>query len=119
MKKYEIITSIGRKPNDKNWWIDQDMIRNVYIEAATIEEAILKYKNVIEEEYYIPISINALKNKNPIYRDLKGETVQVGFIITGKTSYFDNNNKEIHKYIDIWLEISKISIPEFNQGAKK
>ena len=71
--------------NNKKWWIDGDIIRTKYIEANTVNEALKKYQEIVENDNYISISNNALKNKAPMYVDTKdGDCKQVGYVITGK-----------------------------------
>lgn len=67
---YQFKTAATMKPyNNKKWWIDSGIIREVTTEAATMGEALKKYQEAVKEQYYIDISDNAIKNKCPMYRD--------------------------------------------------
>ena len=116
MKKYLFKTTATMKEyNNKKWWIDSNIIRDKYINAENINEALEKYKNLVEEKEYIIISNNAIKNKNPMYIDTPdGETKQVGYVITAKTDFEDRDNyKWSTQYIDLWVTILTIEETEF------
>lgn len=116
MKNYLFKTTATMKEyNNKKWWIDSKIIRDKYINAENITEALEKYKNLVEEKEYIIISNNAIKNKNPMYIDTAdGKTKQVGYVITAKTEFHDDNNyKWSTQYIDLWIEILTIEDTEF------
>ena len=88
--------------NQKKWWIDSDIIRKITVDAENVEQALKQYQQTVKERDYIEISNNALKNKNPMYRDTaNGDARQVGFVITGKTDFRnDQNYKWTVQYID-------------------
>ena len=69
----------------------------------------------MEEKEYIQISNNAIKNKNPMYVDTTdGNAKQVGYVITAKTEFQDNDNyKWSTQYIDLWVTILTIEDTEF------
>lgn len=115
MKKYLFKTTATMKEyNNKKWWIDSDIVRNKYINAENLNEALEKYREFVGEKEYITISNNAIKNKNPMYRDtINGEVKQVGYVITGKTSFQDDNYNWSEQYIDLWVEILTIEDTEF------
>lgn len=93
--------------NKKKWWIDSDYVREMRIEADNVLSAVKKYRENVEENYYIGISDNAIKTKEPMYIDVENEPVQCGYIITAYT-YFDNNVKQ---FIDLWVEINTLNNP--------
>ena len=115
MKKYLFKTTATMKEyNNKKWWIDSNIVRDKYINAENLNEALEKYKNLVEEKDYITISNNAIKNKNPMYVDtVDGNTKQVGYVITAKTEFQDDNYKWSTQYIDLWVSILTIEETEF------
>lgn len=116
MKKYLFKTTATMKEyNNKKWWIDSNIVRDKYINAENINKALEQYKNLVEEKEYITISNNAIKNKNPMYVDTTdGNTKQVGYVITAKTEFQDNDNyKWTTQYIDLWVEVLTIEDTEF------
>lgn len=109
--KYIFKTTATMKPyNRKNWWIDTDIVTEKTITANNIKEALRIYQKEVEENHYIFISKNALKNKNPMYADTtKGETKQVGYVITEQCDFETNDYKWSKQYIDLWIEILTVS----------
>lgn len=108
---YLFRTTATMKPyNNKNWWIDADIIRNVYIEADNVNEALLFYQETARDRYGVNISNNAIKNKSPMYIDTaSGEVKQKGYVITAQTDFRDDNRyKWVTHYIDLWVDISII-----------
>ena len=115
MKKYLFKTTATMKEyNNKKWWIDSNIVSDKYINAENLNEALEKYKNLVEKKDYITISNNAIKNKNPMYVDTTdGKTKQVGYVITAKTEFQDDNYKWSTQYIDLWVSILTIEETEF------
>lgn len=114
MKKYLFKTTATMKEyNNKKWWINSNIIGNKYINAEDINKALEKYKNLVEEKEYIIISNNAIKNKNPMYVDTTDGVKQVGYVITAKTEFQDDNYKWSTQYIDLWVEVLTIEDTEF------
>lgn len=115
MKKYLFKTTATMKEyNNKKWWIDSKIISDKYINAKNINSALEKYKNLVEEKEYIIISNNAIKNKNPMFVDTTDEnTKQVGYVITAKMEFQDDNYNWSKQYIDLWIEILTIEDTEF------
>ena len=110
---FETITTM-KAHNNKNWWIDRDIIRKKAINAESLKEALKEYQTEVSEEDFITISDNALKNKSPMYVDTKsGESKQVGYVITGKTEFQRDDYTWSIQYVDLWVNISLIDIPEF------
>ena len=115
MKKYLFITNATMKEyNNKKWWIDSNIIRDKYINAEDINKALEIYKTLVEEKEYVTISNNAMKNKSPMYVDTTdGNSKQVGYVITAKTNFQDDNYNWSMQYIDLWIEILTIEDTEF------
>ena len=115
MNKYIFKTVTTMKEyNNKKWWIDSGYIREIIINAANVREALKEYRNIVNNNYGVEISGNALKTKSPMYRDLNGETVQVGYVITGKT-LFDKGDYSGYctQYIDLWVEVLTVVNTDF------
>lgn len=110
---YQFKTSTTMKPyNNKKWWIDSGIIREITIEAATMGEALKQYQKAVHDNHYIDISDNAIKTKCPMYRDTKsGEAVQVGFVITASTEFDNDRRGWIKQYIDLWVTVCTVSNP--------
>lgn len=66
---------------------------------------------------YIGISENALRYKNPMYTDMPtGEVKQVGYVITGKTEFVDQENyRRSTQYIDLRVNIITVIDTEFEE----
>ena len=110
---YQFKTFATMKPyNDKKWWIDSGIIREITIKAATMGEALQQYREAVKDKYYIDISDNAIKNKNAMYQDTKsGEAVQVGFVLTASTEFDDNYQRWVKRYIDLWVTVQTLTNP--------
>lgn len=97
---FKTYTTVKEHYNN-SFWIDNRIIKDIAVESESLQKAIERYKEIVEKESYIFISKNAIKKKENIYRDnLKGESQQVGYILTGKTEI---ENKMV--YLDLWIEI--------------
>ena len=93
--------------NDKKWYIDSDIISEKRIISDSVENALKIYREQVEEEHYISISKNAIKNKSEMFVDMPdGHTKQVGYVITGKAE-FDKGDYTGYstQYIDLWVTI--------------
>lgn len=110
-------TSTMKEYNNKHWCIDSGYIRPITINADNLNAALQQYKNIVEEKYYTYISKNALKNKNPMYIDLKnGESKQIGYVITASTEFEDRTAYKWSKqYIDLWVTIKKTEYIDFDE----
>lgn len=108
MATYQFKTTATMKPyNNKKWWIDSKIIPNITVEADSLRDALKIYQEIASEKHYISISNSAIKNKNPMFIDLKnGGSKQVGYVITGKTD-FDKGDYSGYstQYIDLWVTI--------------
>lgn len=113
MKKYLFKTTATMKEyNNKKWWIDSGIIREITINAENIEKAIEQYREKVIEDDYINISKNALKNKSPMYIDsTNGEPIQCGYVITASTEFDNDRRGWIKQYIDLWVTINIIVNP--------
>lgn len=106
-------TQLEMKPQDRKRWYIDNYVSNIQISACNLGDALDGYVSCLET-VGITVSKNALKNKEPMYKDFKdGSTRQVGYVLTGKTS-FDNDNGCVDKYIDIWVEILTITPTNFD-----
>jgi len=113
MKTYLFKTSTHVKPIDSNkWWIDKDLIPDMYIKATNLNKALKEYQQKIDD-HGITISNHAIKNREPMFRDDEnGNPIQIGYVITAKTLFYNNaTGKWIDKYIDLWIEIQEVKNP--------
>lgn len=62
-------TTTMKEYNNKKWWIDSDVVKEIEIEAENVNTALKEYQKEVTEKFYIEISDNAIKNKNPMYID--------------------------------------------------
>ena len=118
MKTYRFETTATMKEyNNNKYWIDRGIIRPIIIQAETVKQALLKYRDIVAERDYIIISNNALKNKNAMYIDTAaGEAIQTGYVLTGSTEIYDQsaNINGSKQYIDLWVKIEIVSYPDFD-----
>ena len=115
MKEFMFFTRTTVKEADRGrWWIDGDIIKPFRTKAENLSEALSKFVEFAKEKSYISISPTALKKKTGIYVDTKdGKSQQVGYVITGKYSFYINNGSVVDKYIDLWVEILEVNHPDF------
>lgn len=101
--------------NNKKWWIDSGIVREISVNADNVKQALEKYREIVADKYYIEISNNAIKNKSAMYVDtVAGDVLQVGYVITGKTEFEDRNNyKWSTQYIDLWVTVLTVVNTEF------
>ena len=60
MNKYLFqTTTTMREYNKEDWWIDSNTIKDKYINAENLNEALKEYKDLVAKEY-ITISDNAI-----------------------------------------------------------
>lgn len=118
MKKFIFKTiATMKKYNNEKWYIESDIVREKYIEAETLNQALEKYRKSVYEEEYISISDNAIKCKNQMYVDSENGLLQVGYVITGKCDFQDESNyKWSSQYIDLWVKITTVTDTEFEEG---
>lgn len=99
--------------NNKKWWIDSDIVTRKIIKADTIDTALERFQALVEEEHYVSISNNAIKNKNPMYLDTENGEKQIGFVITGKSNFQTDDGRWVSNYIDLWVEILTVIDTKF------
>ena len=119
MKTYIFKTEATMKEyNNKKWWIDSGIVRDIQVEAESTKDALLKYRDIVNDKYCIGISNNAIKNKQPMYVDTKnGDSKQIGYVITGKTEFEDEKNyKWSTQYIDLWITILTVIDTDFEEA---
>lgn len=111
--KFQFKTSATMKTyNNKKWWIDPGIVRDITIKADTLTAAIKGYQNKVSEQYYINISDNAIKTKSPMYIDTKtGEVVQVGFVITASTDFENDQKGWTKQFIELWVNVDVVENP--------
>ena len=111
---YIFKTTTTMKPyNNKNWWIDSNIISEKRIEADSVKEALSLYRSEVEENYYITITNHAIKNKSPMYIDTENGVKQVGYVITGRADFQKNDYKWITQYIELWVTILTVTDTNF------
>jgi hypothetical protein len=105
--------------NNKKWWIDSGIVREIRVDADSLRAALEKYREIVQNRDYIKISNNALKCAEPMYLDTEnGDAVQVGYVITGKTEFDDDRRGWITQYIDLWVSAYIVSNPfEMEAGS--
>ena len=116
MKNYEFRTTCTMKEyNNKKWWIDSGCVRPISVSAENLKSAILKFREIIKDNYYITISDHAIKNKQAMYIDTKsGETKQTGYVFTGMTEFqHDITGKWSKQYIELWVTIKTFIDTDF------
>ena len=111
--KFQFKTSTTMKPyNNKNWWIDSGIVREIVADADNLQDAIEQYREAVSDKYGITISNNALKNKEPMYRDNRdSEPIQCGYVITASTEFNNDYRGWVTQYIDLWVTVSVVSNP--------
>lgn len=115
MKTYIFRTTTTMKEyNAKHWRIDGKIITEKVIAAENLPAALEEYRAQVENDHYITISRNALKEKQPMYVDLKtGGEKQVGYVITGRAEFETQNYKWCKQYVDLWVEIVTVTDTDF------
>ena len=120
MKTYLFKTAATVKEMDQGkYWLDRDFIGNVEVRAENLTEALASYADIVKKEYYVEVSKTAIKRKNGMFVDrLNGETVQVGYVLTGRYDCeLADGYKWVKKYIDLWVKIHEVSTPDFSKIA--
>lgn len=116
MKTYRFETIATMKEyNARKWWIDSGIVRPVEIDADDLKTALEIWRDMVQDQHYITVSNNALKNKNPMYiDDSNGKPLQVGYVITGKTDFEDRDAyRTTTQYIDLWVTVKAVTAPDF------
>ena len=118
--EYIFKTCVTMKEYNRNkWWIDNNIVKEYFIEADNVNQALTEYVKNVENDSYINISRNAVKNKSPMYIDRKdGSAKQIGYVITGSADFEKENYQGWSKqYIDLWVEIITTAETEFMEVA--
>ena len=118
MKTYLFKTAATVKEADQdNYWVDRDFIGKVEVKAENLTDALADYVNIINKEYDVKVSKTAIDRKNAMFVDrLNGETVQIGYVITGGYDFeLADGHKWVKKYIDLWVDVREVSIPNFSK----
>lgn len=111
---YIFKTTTTMKPyNNKNWWIDSDIISEKRIEADKLKEALSLYRSEVKEKHYITITNHAMRNKSPMYIDTPDGEKQVGYVITGKADFQTNDYRWSAQYIELWVTILTVTDTNF------
>ena len=113
---YSFKTSATLKEKDrKKWWLDDDLVKPIELDASNISEALEKYQEIVNDRTDVQISKNAIQKKENMYMDIKpgGPSKQIGYVITGSTCFERENGGFVNKFIDLWIEIRVISYPAF------
>lgn len=98
---YRELTAQGEE-GESIWFIMSDYIRPARIEAETAADALSKYAEKLEAEYYITISKTAIKNKSDMFIDsADGDPVKSGYVITAATDFQADNGDMKKQYIDL------------------
>lgn len=115
MKKYIFETFTTTKDYDaKRWWIDPKIVTRKYIKAENLKEALKIFQKMVEEEHYVTISDSALKTKAAMYHDTAdGTPEQVGYVITGRTTFYGDDGRTNLRYLDLWVTILTVVDTEF------
>lgn len=112
--KYIFETVVTMKEyNNKKWWIEPNIVTKKTIKADTIVAALERFRVLVEEEHYISISDNAIKNKSPMYIDTENGAKQTGFVITGKADFQTDDGRWVSNYIDLWVDILTVVDTKF------
>ncbi len=115
MKKYLMRTIAEMKQyNNKKWWIDSNIVRDMFINAENIKSAMEIYRERVQESACIEISNNAIKNKIPMYCGDGENARQCGYVITASTDFADRDNYKYSKqYIELWVSVYEINNIDF------
>lgn len=114
--RYSFKTSTYLKEKDrKKWWLDDDLVKTIELEASNLSEALEKYREIVNDAHYVNISKNAIQKKQNMYMEIKpgGQSKQIGYVINGSTYFERENGGFINKFIDLWIEIRIVSYPVF------
>ena len=116
MESYIFKTTCTMKPyNYKKWFIMRDFVKDIIIESESIKKALNEYRTILDDEYSISVSDNAIRHKQPIYMDdsKTGCAIQTGYMLTGKTGFESrsDNVPYTEQYIEVWVTINRIENP--------
>lgn len=107
MKKYMFETSAIVKDRYKKYWIDKNIIPDFVFNAEDLKTALLHYQHEVDDKVYVTISNNAIRTKSDMFVDTANGSKQVGYVITGRTSVWDEAEYKWKTiYINLWVNIS-------------
>lgn len=107
-------TATMKEYNNRKWWIDSSIIKEIRVSVDNLKEAVEKYAESVNADGLVSISKNAIRTKTGMFVDTKsGEAVQVGYVITGKADFECGHYQWVQQYVDLWVEILTVSIPDF------
>lgn len=115
-------TATMKAYNRDRWYINDDVIPVMYINADSITEALNIYAERVQNEHYIDISTSALRRKYAMYTDTpSGDPVQTGYVITASMDFSTDDYREpwVKQYIDLWVSIQIVSYPDFKKKIRK
>ena len=115
-KRYSFNTSTTLKEKDRGkWWLNNDLVRTIELEAISLCEALEKYRQIVNDRTDVRISKNAIHKKEKMFQEIKpgGPSKQIGYVITGSTSFEREHGGFVNKFIDLWIEIRVVSYPAF------
>lgn len=120
MDTYLFKTDVTMHKHNSGYWIDNSYVEPIKVTASSLQEAISKYCEILNDEYSIIISKTAQRNPDIMYRNAKsGEPYDSGLIFVAKTDFYDDRRRGwTQQYIDVWAEIDIISKPTFNIGKR-
>lgn len=111
---YLFKTTATMKPhNAKQWWIDKNIVSEKHIVADSVIEALEKYAAIVETQHCVRISKNALKNRNPMFREFPNRDVQIGYVLTASTDFQKDDGSWVTHSINLWVEILTIVDTKF------
>ena len=113
---YSFNTSATLKEKDREkWWLDYDLVKTIELDASNLCEALEKYQQIVNDRTDVRISKNAIQKKQKMFIEVNpgGDSKQIGYVITGYTSFERENGGFVNKFIDLWVEIRVISYPDF------
>lgn len=93
----------------KGYWHD-NVIETINIDAKSLNEAIEKWANIVEQKHYIKISKTARKKPQEMFVDMKdGSHKKIGLIFNASTEVESRKRgKSINMTMRLWTRINKI-----------
>lgn len=114
MKNYILKTYTTMKEyNQSKYWINSDIVKEYFITAENINQALKMYVERVKNDAYIEITKNAIKTKKPMFIDTSNGTLQTGYVITGITEIEKDYCNYTKQYIDLWVEILTVVDTKF------
>lgn len=113
-------TQASMKPhNSKHWYIDRNILPDTRIAADSLPDALERFREYAEHSA-ITISKNGIRNREPMFRDSKdGSTRQIGYVITGRTSFLKDDGNLVDHYVELWVEVLTIVKTVFPEEEKE